>query len=129
MTWDPGEFHDTFQEKVAALIEAKHADETVEKAEPAAEPTGVVDVMEALRAGVERAGSSPKATGGKATASGKPSAEKKPGAKTRIRSAPKEDLSRLSKADFYKKAAAADVSGRSQMIPDDLVKALSSSRT
>ncbi|MFG2230466.1 hypothetical protein ACGFNX_10660 [Streptomyces sp. NPDC048723] len=103
--------------------------ETVEKAEPAAEPTGVVDVMEALRAGVERAGSSPKATGGKATASGKPSAEKKPGAKTRIRSAPKEDLSRLSKADFYKKAAAADVSGRSQMIPDDLVKALSSSRT
>lgn len=34
MTWDPGEFHDTFQEKVAAMIESKQAGETVEKAEP-----------------------------------------------------------------------------------------------
>jgi DNA end-binding protein Ku len=39
MPWDPGQFHDTFQEKVAALIEAKQAGETVQKAEPAAEPT------------------------------------------------------------------------------------------
>ncbi|MEU9803335.1 hypothetical protein [Streptomyces sp. NPDC051000] len=51
------------------LIEANKAGETVEKAEPTAEPTGVVDLMEALRASVERAGS-PKATGGKATAPG-----------------------------------------------------------
>ncbi|WP_374772152.1 hypothetical protein OG756_02510 [Streptomyces sp. NBC_01310] len=55
------------------MIEAKRSGETVEKAEPAAGPTGVVDLMEALRAG-ERAGS-PKATGGKATASGKPREE------------------------------------------------------
>ncbi|MFF1497179.1 Ku protein [Streptomyces sp. NPDC058304] len=128
MRWDPDEFHDTFQEKVTAMIDAKQAGETVEKAEPAAEPTGVVDLMEALRASVERAGS-PKPTGGKATASGKAGAEKKPGAKKRIRSAPKEDLSGLSKADLYKKAAAANVPGRSQMTRDDLVKALSSSRT
>ncbi|MFB7468217.1 Ku protein [Streptomyces sp. NPDC056224] len=32
--WDPEEFHDTFQEKVAALVEAKQAGETVEKAAP-----------------------------------------------------------------------------------------------
>ncbi|MGW7328869.1 non-homologous end joining protein Ku [Streptomyces sp. NPDC054840] len=127
MTWDPGEFHDTFQEKVAALIEAKRSGETVEKAEAPAEPTGVVDLMEALRASVERAGSSPKATGGKATASGR-ATEKKPAAKKRIRSVPKEDLSGLSKAVLYKKAAAAHVPGRSQMTRDDLVKALSSSR-
>ncbi|MEU6214314.1 Ku protein [Streptomyces sp. NPDC047023] len=131
MTWDPEEFHDTFQEKVAALIEAKKAGETVEKAEPAAEPTGVVDLMEALRASVERAGS-PKATGGKATASGKASASSKataakPPAKKRIRSTPQEDLSGLSKADLYRKAAAANLPGRSQMSRDDLVKALSSS--
>ncbi|MFD9367874.1 Ku protein [Streptomyces sp. NPDC060020] len=126
MTWDPEQFHDTFQEKVAAMIEAKQAGETVEKAEPASEPTGVVDLMEALRASVERAGS-PKATGGKATASGK-AAEKRPGAKKRIRSAPKEDLSGLSKADLYQKAAAADIPGRSHMTRDDLVKALSSSQ-
>ncbi|MGW6859164.1 non-homologous end joining protein Ku [Streptomyces xanthophaeus] len=127
MDWDPGQFHDTFQEKVAALIEAKKAGETVEEAEPAAEPTGVVDLMEALRASVERAGS-PKATGGKATASGKTAAAKKPAAKKRVHSAPEEDLSGLSKADLYKKAAAADISGRSHMNREDLVKALSSSR-
>ncbi|WP_331732633.1 hypothetical protein OG592_42080 (plasmid) [Streptomyces avidinii] len=126
MKWDPEQFHDTFQEKVAAMIEAKRSGETVEKAEPASEPTGVVDLMEALRASVERAGS-PKATGGKATASGKTS-EKKHGAKKRIRSAPKADLSGLSKADLYKKAAA-DIPGRSHMSREDLVKALSSSRT
>ncbi|MFJ9596783.1 Ku protein [Streptomyces virginiae] len=124
MKWDPEQFHDTFQEKVAALIEAKQAGETVEKAEPAAEPTGAVDLMEALRASVERA-RSPKATGERATTSGRATAKKKP-AKKRIRSAPKEDISGLSKADLYKKAAAANVSGRSHMTRDDLVKALSS---
>ncbi|MEU9165781.1 Ku protein [Streptomyces sp. NPDC048424] len=124
MKWDPDEFHDTFQEKVTAMIDAKQAGETVEKAEPAAEPTGVVDLMEALRASVERAGS-PKTAGGKATASGKTAPGKKPAAKKRVRSAPKEDLSGLSKADLYKKAAAANVPGRSNMTRDDLVKALS----
>ncbi|MFF0549654.1 Ku protein [Streptomyces sp. NPDC004311] len=125
MKWDPEQFHDTFQERVAALIEAKKAGETVEKAEPAAEPTGAVDLMEALRASVERA-RSPKSTGGKASsATARKAAPKKPPAKKRVRSAPKEDLSGLSKADLYKKAAAAHVSGRSHMTRDDLVKALS----
>ncbi|MFJ6784314.1 hypothetical protein [Streptomyces yangpuensis] len=81
--------------------------------------------MEALRASVERAGI-PKAGGGKATASGSSKAAgKKPAAKKRIRSAPKEDLAGLSKADLYKKAAAANLPSRSQMSRDDLVKALS----
>ncbi|WP_420082796.1 Ku protein (plasmid) [Streptomyces sp. JL4002] len=127
MTWDPGEFHDTFQEKVAAMIDAKQAGETVEKAEPAAEPTGVVDLMEALRASVERAGS-PKQDSGKATASGTPAVAKKPAAKKRIRSEPKQDLAGLTKADLYKKAAAANVPGRSQMTRGDLVAALTSRR-
>ncbi|MEW1637569.1 Ku protein [Streptomyces sp. NPDC093801] len=133
MDWDPEQFHDTFQEKVAALIEAKKAGERVEKAEPAAEPTSVVDLMEALRASIERAGS-PKDTGGKATASGHAStsskgAGRKPPAKKRIRSAPEEDLTGLTKADLYKKAAAANLPGRSHMSRDDLVKALTSART
>ncbi|WP_392900632.1 Ku protein [Streptomyces sp. LN699] len=124
VTWDPDEFHDSFKEKVAALIDAKKAGDTVEKAEPAAAPTGAVDLMEALRASVERAGSS-KTTGGKATASGKTAAAKKPAAKKRIRSTPKEDLSGMSKANLYKKAAAANLPGRSNMTREDLVKALS----
>ncbi|MCP3755659.1 Ku protein [Streptomyces sp. TBY4] len=64
--WDPDSFRDTFQEEVTALIEAKKAGETVEKAEPPAKATGAIDLMEALRASVERA-RSPKATGEKAT--------------------------------------------------------------
>ncbi|MFB6563445.1 hypothetical protein ACFCYH_31915 [Streptomyces sp. NPDC056400] len=55
MEWEPESFHDSFREKVEALMKAKAAGETVEKAEPAAEPTGAVDLMEALRASVERA--------------------------------------------------------------------------
>ncbi|MFJ8159984.1 Ku protein [Streptomyces sp. NPDC096136] len=133
MDWDPEQFHDTFQEKVAALIEAKKTGETVEKAEPAAEPTGAIDLMEALRASIERAGS-PKATGGKATASHRASASSeeaatKPSAKKRIRSAPKEDLTGLTKADLYRKAAAANLPGRSHMSRDDLVEALTSAGT
>ncbi|WP_406368747.1 Ku protein [Streptomyces sp. NBC_01546] len=89
MEWNPEEFHDTFQERVAALIEAKRAGKTVEKAEPAAKATGAVDLMEALRASVERA-RSPKVTGGKAAGPGA-IAEKKPGAKKRIRSTPPTD--------------------------------------
>lgn len=78
--WNPEDFHDTFQQKVKALIEAKAAGETVEKAEPAAKPTDVVDLVEALRASVERV-RGPKDTGEKADASEKTGRGKKPAAK------------------------------------------------
>lgn len=136
MTWDPSRFHDTFQEKVAALIEAKQAGEAVEKAEPAAEPTGAVDLMEALRTSVERA-RSPKETQDtkdtkdtKASSSARRapggSAGKKPAGKKRIHSKPAKtgDLSELTKAALYKKATAAHIPGRSHMTRDDLVDAL-----
>ncbi|WP_241846224.1 hypothetical protein [Streptomyces sp. MJM1172] len=120
MDWHPGTFHDTFQEKVAALIEAKEVGERVEKAKPGAEPTGVVvDLMEALRASVERA-ASPKSAGGKAGAATKTTTAKK-----RIHSTQKGGLTDLSNADLYKRAAAAHVPGRSNMTRDDLMKALS----
>ncbi|MFE7046679.1 Ku protein [Streptomyces atratus] len=116
--WDPEDFHDTFQEKVEALIEAKAAGEAVEKAEPAAQPTGVVDLMEALRASVEGA-RSPKETGEKAGASGKAGRGKKPAAKKRTGS-----LRSLTKADLYEKATKAGVKGRSSMTRDQLADAL-----
>ncbi|MFE7112673.1 hypothetical protein ACFU98_40585 [Streptomyces sp. NPDC057575] len=59
--------------KVEALIEAKAAGEVVEKAKPVAKPTGAVDLMEALRASVERA-RSPKDTGEKAGTPRRPGA-------------------------------------------------------
>ncbi|WP_406076666.1 non-homologous end joining protein Ku [Streptomyces virginiae] len=115
MKWEPDQFHNTFQEKVATLIQAKQAGETIEKAEPAPKPTGTVDLMEALRASVDRARSPKDARTEKASTttrarggSGAGSA-KKPAGKKRIRSAPKPDLDQLTKADLYKKAAAAGI--------------------
>lgn len=89
MEWEPEAFHDSFHEKVEALVQAKAAGETVEKAELAAEPTGAVDLMEALRASVERA-RSPKDTGDKAASPGARAArgQKTPAPKKRARSGP-----------------------------------------
>ncbi|MFJ4776102.1 Ku protein [Streptomyces sp. NPDC088762] len=129
--WDPEAFRDTFQEKVAALIEAKKAGESVEKAEPPAKATGSVDLMEALRASVERA-RSPKDTREKATtASGKRDEKRdekrggKPsGTKKRVTST-SEPLHALTKAELYQRAAAANLPGRSTMTHDQLAEALS----
>ncbi|MFG2991679.1 Ku protein [Streptomyces sp. NPDC048257] len=126
MTWDPEQFHDTFQEKVSALIRAKKADETVEKAEPAPASTGAVDLLETLRASVERA-RSPKDTREKATTS-RAAPKKRTAAKKRARTAPRtQDLTTLTKAELYKKATAAHVPGRSHMTRENLLDALAHS--
>ncbi|MFF5932603.1 Ku protein [Streptomyces sp. NPDC012508] len=98
--WDPEEYRDTFQEKVAALIEAKRSGETVEKAEPPAESTNVVDLMDALRASVEKAGG-------------------RKGTRPRAR-----DLQELTKSELYDMAAGAGIRGRSTMTRDELIKTL-----
>lgn len=107
MEWKPEEFHDTFREKVAALVKAKRAGESVEKAEPAAESTKVVDLAEALRASIERAGS----------AKGKPA---KPAQRAKESAGP-------TKAELYEKAAAAGIPGRSHMTREELREALADS--
>ncbi|MGW7138083.1 non-homologous end joining protein Ku [Streptomyces xanthophaeus] len=125
MEWEPQTFHDTFQEKAAALIDAKKTGETVEKAEPPAKATGGVDLMDALRASVERA-RSPKDTREKAAATARPKKEAAAAPKKRAaaRAAP---LRSLTKAELSKKAAAAHVPGRSSMNHDQLVDALTDS--
>ncbi|MGW7030602.1 hypothetical protein ACWGFX_25995 [Streptomyces xanthophaeus] len=125
MEWEPQSFHDTFQEKAAALIDAKKTGETVEKAEPPAKATGGVDLMDALRASVERA-RSPKDTREKAAATARPKKEAAAAPKKRAaaRAAP---LRSLTKAELSKKAAAAHVPGRSSMNHDQLVDALTDS--
>ncbi|MCX2180263.1 Ku protein [Streptomyces sp. SKN60] len=100
MDWEPEEFHDTYRDKVADLIKAKKAGETVEKAEPAAEATHVIDLTEALRASVERA-------------RGKGKGKRK-----------KSGLTELTKAELYERAAAAGIPGRSGMKRDELIEAL-----
>ncbi|MGR4877940.1 Ku protein [Streptomyces sp. LARHCF249] len=102
-------------------IEAKKAGESVEKAEPPAKATGAVDLMEALRASVEGA-RSPKDTREKATTAASPQ-RKKSAAKKHV-SSKAESLQSLTKAELYKKAAAAHVPGRSTMSHDQLVDVL-----
>ncbi|WP_251070211.1 Ku protein [Streptomyces sp. ISL-96] len=140
MEWRPEEFHDTFQEQVTKLIEAKRAGESVEKAEPPAEATNVVDLMEALRASVDQArspkdrgkGKGKSATGdaavaritdaaGKRRTGGAAKPEPKAGKKA-------SSLESLTKAELYQRAADADVPGRSSMTREELIKALSGRR-
>jgi DNA end-binding protein Ku len=116
MEWDPEDFHDTFQEKVQELVKAKKKGETVEKAEQPAESTNVVDLMDALRASVDRAKAKKGGTS-KKTAPTRPS-RKESGA----------SLDSLTKSELYELASKADVSGRSSMSREELVKALSSAR-
>ncbi|GAU71448.1 DNA end-binding protein Ku [Streptomyces sp. NBRC 110611] len=52
---EPGEYRDTYQDRVRELVEAKSRGESVEKAEPPPSSTHVVDLMNALRARVEQA--------------------------------------------------------------------------
>lgn len=53
--FDPRDYRDTYQQKVRALIEAKRADETIEKAVPPPRSTAVADLIDALQASVEEA--------------------------------------------------------------------------
>ncbi|MFI6728767.1 hypothetical protein [Streptomyces atratus] len=101
----------------------KATGEAVEKAEPAAQPTGVVDLMEALRASVEGA-RSPKDTGEKAGASDKTGRGKKPAAKKHTKASDIGSLQSLTKTELYKKATKDGVKGRSGMTHDQLAEAL-----
>ncbi|WP_229843463.1 non-homologous end joining protein Ku [Streptomyces chryseus] len=143
MDWNPEDFHDTFQEQVTKLIEAKRGGESVEKAEPPAKSTNVVDLMEALRASVDQA-KSPKGGGKeKATASGAPVARIKDAAdkhrsgrdakpegkaKAEDKQTKASSLDSLTKAELYRRATEAGVPGRSSMTREELVKALGGKR-
>jgi DNA end-binding protein Ku len=52
-TWRPGDYHDTYTDRVNELIKAKSKDEEFERAEEAPEATNVVDLMDALRRSVD----------------------------------------------------------------------------
>ncbi|MBT2505697.1 Ku protein [Streptomyces sp. ISL-98] len=123
--WKPEEFHDTFQEQVAKLIEAKRTGETVEKAEPPAASTNVVDLMEALRASVDRAKSPKDRRGQKAGGAAKTAAR----STARSRKPSKaSSFDSLTKAELYERATEAGIPGRSSMSREDLIEALRGAR-
>ncbi|MGW6360651.1 non-homologous end joining protein Ku [Streptomyces sp. NPDC055092] len=141
MEWDPEAFHDTYQEAVTKLVEAKRTGKKTDKTEPPGESTNVVDLMETLRASVDRA-KNPESQGGKRAAgeSASPPTDIKEAAKQRKRRAEDKgkrkashasssksaaDLNSLTKAELYRKAAESNIPGRSSMSRNDLVEALS----
>ncbi|MFB7711793.1 Ku protein [Streptomyces sp. NPDC056105] len=142
MEWKPEEFHDTYQDEVAKLVESKRSGKTMEKAEPPAESTNVVDLMEALRASVDRAKKPEDHEAGKKSAgAGSAPTEIQEGAQRRRSKkrakvtrqgshslSESADLDLLTKAELYRRAAEEDVPGRSSMSRDELVKSLSANR-
>jgi DNA end-binding protein Ku len=144
--WDPGEYHDTYEERVKRLVAAKQkGEEVVGEPEPP-EATNVIDLMEALSRSVEQSRSRKRGSAGrkqpagqkqraeqKAAAAGrKQTTERKPATRRKRSSERKpatgrkhaEDLASLSKAELYERASAAGVPGRSKMTREQLVEAL-----
>ncbi|MFF2149267.1 Ku protein [Kitasatospora sp. NPDC058190] len=139
--WDPSQWHDTYEEQVHKLVEDKLAGrEIAVSAGPAPEATNVVDLMDALRRSLEsarkgepageaekkpqaRARRPPKPAAGTKSTSAKAATGKKPVAK-RTSATGKRQLSQLTRAELYQRAADLDIPHRSTMNRDELQYAL-----
>jgi DNA end-binding protein Ku len=106
--WNPEKHHDRFRERVLQVVNQKvRGEEIVVEKEPSA--PRVVDLMKALRKSLEATEAAPaRRSNGKAAA----------------RPSDGNDLQSLSKAELYERAAESDVSGRSKMSRDELIRAL-----
>ncbi|OAH13110.1 non-homologous end joining protein Ku [Streptomyces jeddahensis] len=117
--WNPEEYRDTYEEKVAELVEAKRQGEETAVAQAPPEATNVVDLMQALQASIDRAGERAGGKGRKKAAGGSPSA---------VRKAKREagpELRRMKKEELYERATEIGVPGRSRMNREELIDALS----
>ena len=133
--WNPDEFHDTSEERVQALVDAKReGQEIVGEAGPP-EATNVIGLMEALQSSVERARS--KDNGKRDRPAGerrglpsrrddKDGAGKRRGTKG---GGGENELERLTKKELYEFASDRGIAGRSKMSRDQLVKALKDEAT
>jgi DNA end-binding protein Ku len=109
-TWKPDQYQDTYTERVEQLVADKREGREVVPAEQPDEATQVDDLLEALRRSVAAAGDRGK------TASA--------GNDTAADGGDDEDLGALSKAELTRRARDLDISGRSTMNRDELVRAV-----
>jgi DNA end-binding protein Ku len=132
--WRPEDFHDTYEEKVRDLVDAKAEGRQIVSAEGPPEATNVIDLMDALRASVDQTGKGggPRAAGAgdaevrrldsarqkrgkreeRERGKGREKRGKKPAESARTARA---DLERMSRKDLYRRATELDVPGRSKM--------------
>lgn len=122
MTWRPEDYEDTYEAKVRRLVRARQLGEEVAgEAEPP-EATNVVDLEDALRRSIDRAGSrgGPSSSGRRRSGAGKGAGGDGDG-DLRV-------LADMSKRDLYERATERDVPGRSRMNRQQLIRALGDGR-
>ncbi|WP_369212392.1 non-homologous end joining protein Ku [Streptomyces flavofungini] len=138
--WDPGDYHDTYEERVKELVEAKSEGREVVGEEGPPEATNVVDLMSALERSVERSHKTRQAKRqrqqpSKTQQSSKTQQPKKQQQPSRTQQPKKQqqskktrqstrDLSSLTRSELYRLATDADLPGRSKMTREQLVEAL-----
>lgn len=148
--WEPSRYHDTYQEKVRELVQAKAEGQEIAPAEEAPTATNVVDLMTVLQGSIDQprgGGETERApqpkkpslarktarttTGkrGKKTAAGKaPPKSARASTTTRgRRGTGKSELRELSKTELYERATGHDIAGRSKMSREELIDALTHS--
>lgn len=111
--FDPSQFKDEYHRALKKLIDKKIKGEEIVVAEPEkAEPEGVVDLMEALKASVEaaRRGEKPRA--------------QRTGSKAASKKEKEEDLASMTKSQLLDRAKELDIAGRSTMDKDELIAAI-----
>ncbi|MFE9444990.1 Ku protein [Streptomyces sp. NPDC006602] len=149
--WEPARYHDTYQEKVRELVQAKAEGQEVAPAEEAPAATNVIDLMTVLQGSIDQARGGRKTeseppqkkpaparkaarkTAGKAAgkAAKKTDARKAPPKTARASAASrsrhgtgKSELRQLSKAQLYQRATEHNITGRSKMSREELIDAL-----
>jgi DNA end-binding protein Ku len=107
--WEPERYTDTYRERVLEIVERKSRGEEVIAAAPEEEPAGVIDLVAALRASVER------------TRDGRDT--KTPGAAVDTPTNG-DDLSTMTRQQLYQLAQEQRIRGRSDMTKEELAAAL-----
>jgi DNA end-binding protein Ku len=121
--WRPEDYEDTYEKKVWQLVEAKRDGKEAAAGEEPPEATNVVDLEDALRRSVDRAGERKKSRSSRPSRSQSRSRSRPGGGDGGRR------LSELSKRDLYELATDQDVQGRSRMNRQQLIGALSDRST
>ncbi len=116
--FDPGQFRDEYYKALKKLIKKKVEGEEIVIPEAPEEPSGVTDLMEALKASVEsaRQGKEPRRE------SSRGAGERK-GRSKKSRSS-NEDLAALTKDELNERARKLSISGRSKMDKSELLRAI-----
>lgn len=148
--WRPEDYHDTYEERVHELVDAKAKGRRIVTEEGPPEATNVIDLMDALQRSVEQArtGRQPaertvpgdrgdrkksearkdrKQSEARKKSEARKDRKKSEGRKAEgkgARARAGEDLSGLSKEELYRRAGKAKVPGRSRMNRDELIRAL-----